>query len=145
MTHDISYKRYDIWLEQAKFDLEAAQISYENAYYEWACFQSEQSAEKALKGLLAYSGIKPPKMHKLSILYRYIKNVQTGFPHHIEMDALQAVTFISRYPFIVPGDNMTPHMFLTKGNASECIEEARTVLTAITYIISQKHEKKEAQ
>ena len=39
------------WLKQAKRDLEEAEGSLNNEKYEWACFASQQSAEKAVKAL----------------------------------------------------------------------------------------------
>ena len=39
------------WLKQAQSDLDAAHDSGKSGHYEWACFQSQQSAEKALKAL----------------------------------------------------------------------------------------------
>ncbi len=37
---------------QATEDIKAANSSMKNKHFEWACFQSQQSAEKALKALL---------------------------------------------------------------------------------------------
>jgi HEPN domain-containing protein len=39
------------WLAQAERDLEQARWSLEGGFYEWVCFISQQSAEKAIKGL----------------------------------------------------------------------------------------------
>jgi HEPN domain-containing protein len=39
------------WFDQAARDLEQAQLSESQGYHEWACFASQQSAEKAVKGL----------------------------------------------------------------------------------------------
>lgn len=35
------------WLKQAEADLKAAKDSLEDRNYEWSCFQSQQSGEKA--------------------------------------------------------------------------------------------------
>ena len=40
------------WMAQAKRDLKAARDSLEDGNHEWACFQAQQAAEKALKALL---------------------------------------------------------------------------------------------
>ena len=40
------------WMAQAKRDLKAAKDSLEDGNHEWACFQAQQAAEKALKALL---------------------------------------------------------------------------------------------
>jgi HEPN domain-containing protein len=42
-------ERSDDWLSQAKRDLEQARWSLEGEFYEWACFVSQQAAEKAVK------------------------------------------------------------------------------------------------
>ena len=39
------------WLKQSKRDFDKSKIDIENAYYEWACFTAQQSAEKAVKAL----------------------------------------------------------------------------------------------
>jgi len=39
---------------QAAEDIKAATASMQNNHYEWACFQSQQSAEKSLKALLLF-------------------------------------------------------------------------------------------
>ncbi len=49
---EIKLNRYHDWLMQASEDIKAANTSMENNHFEWACFQSQQSAEKALKALI---------------------------------------------------------------------------------------------
>lgn len=39
------------WLRQAKRDLEKAGLDLKYEFYEWACFTSQQAAEKALKAV----------------------------------------------------------------------------------------------
>jgi len=47
-------RRYQDWFMQAQRDLKAARDSLEAHNYEWAAFQAQQGAEKALKALLRY-------------------------------------------------------------------------------------------
>lgn len=47
------------WLEQAAADLKAAGDSRRAGNYEWACFQCQQSGEKALKALWIRDGHDP--------------------------------------------------------------------------------------
>ncbi|MFN3761687.1 MAG: HEPN domain-containing protein [Anaerolineae bacterium] len=47
-------RRYRDWLAQAERDLAAAEHSIQAGYHEWAAFQAQQGAEKALKALLRY-------------------------------------------------------------------------------------------
>ncbi len=44
------------WLDQAKRDLEHARQSIGLGHFEWACFASQQAAEKALKALHLHQG-----------------------------------------------------------------------------------------
>ncbi|ADN49910.1 HEPN domain protein [Vulcanisaeta distributa DSM 14429] len=45
------------WLRQSLRDLDAARGSLAGGYYEWACFQAQQAAEKAVKALLHGLGV----------------------------------------------------------------------------------------
>lgn len=128
--------RYKVWIKQAEFDLEAARLSFGNSFFEWTCFQSEQSAEKALKAIMVFCGYRPPKLHKLSILYRIVKQLRPEISN-LKMESLQAYTFVSRYPFIIPGDNLTPHEFMTNEHAAECLSEAQAVLSLVHGIIEK--------
>ncbi len=47
------------WLRQADADLEHAELSAREGDYEWSCFAAQQAAEKALKGLIMFSGGEP--------------------------------------------------------------------------------------
>lgn len=48
---DVIMDRSADWLRQAKRDREKAKLDVEHSYYEWACFTSQQAAEKAVKAL----------------------------------------------------------------------------------------------
>jgi len=43
--------RYNDWLEQSERDCQKARKDIENKFYDWACFTSQQSAEKSVKAL----------------------------------------------------------------------------------------------
>jgi HEPN domain-containing protein len=43
--------RWKDWYEQGKRDFERALLDLKYQYYEWACFTSQQAAEKVLKAL----------------------------------------------------------------------------------------------
>ncbi len=60
-------RRHQDWLQQARRDLKAARDSASAENYEWACFQAQQSAEKALKALLRFHNLEP-KGHTLIAL-----------------------------------------------------------------------------
>jgi HEPN domain-containing protein len=124
--------RYKVWLKQSEYDLQAAETSKNNEFYEWACFQSEQAAEKALKAVLVHAGWRPPKMHKLAVLMSYCNNANEEFKRtKFEFRDLESFTFVSRYPFLIPGENLSPHEFVTLEDADRCINQARTFLDKI--------------
>lgn len=44
-------ERSSDWLKQALRDLESAKVQKQNNFFEWACFISQQAAEKAIKAV----------------------------------------------------------------------------------------------
>lgn len=48
--------RYRDWLSQAERDLSRAELDIQHEFWEWACFTSQQAAEKACKALLMFHG-----------------------------------------------------------------------------------------
>ena len=51
LNEDEMTSRAGDWLAQARRDLEQAEASRKDERHEWACFASQQSAEKAAKAL----------------------------------------------------------------------------------------------
>lgn len=124
--------RFEVWLAQANHDIEAAHLSLENGYFEWACFQAEQAAEKALKSVIVYNGKSAPKLHKLGVLIGLIKNIDKRFRGiHIDIAELQSYTFTARYPFLIPGNFETPHEYVEREDAEICIKQATTILNLV--------------
>lgn len=129
--------RYKVWLEQAEFDFKAANHSLKGEFYEWTCFQSEQSVEKALKAVLVHAGWRPPKMHKLAVLMSYCNNANKEFRRtKFEFRDLESFTFVSRYPFLIPGENLSPHKFITLEDAQRCLDQARAFLDKIQKLLN---------
>ena len=44
------------WIRQAERDLQNAKFEMNGGYFEWACFLSQQAAEKALKAVFQKLG-----------------------------------------------------------------------------------------
>ncbi|MDR2086583.1 MAG: HEPN domain-containing protein [Dysgonamonadaceae bacterium] len=92
-------ERYESWIERAKSSLELAQAKIiRHIHYEDLCFQLQQAAEKALKGLLIYYGVEPEFTHNIEILLKEIKNF-TDIPKNIK-EAVQLTNYAvqTRYP-----------------------------------------------
>lgn len=134
MTH----KRFSVWLAQAKYDLEAAKDSAQNSNHEWACYQSTQAVEKAIKSVIAHAGWNPPKVHKLGVLMGMANKANNlFFDIKFEYRKVEAFTYISRYPFLIPEQNKPPHEFITHDDSTACITIAEEILQKIDGFIQQ--------
>jgi len=57
IVRGVAMNRWKDWYEQGKRDLSRAGLDLEHGYYEWACFTSQQSAEKVIKALAMRLGL----------------------------------------------------------------------------------------
>ncbi len=132
-------KRFIPWIEQSKFDLKAARISMEAGYYEWACYQSVQSVEKALKAVVVHAGWVPPKTHKLGVLVSMANKANHLFQEvKFNFRKLESYTFISRYPFVFPNKGAeAPHTILEYRDGETCIAIAEELIYKINEFINQ--------
>lgn len=136
--NEIIGNRYSVWLDQAHWDIEAAKVSLENGFYEWATFQCQQAAEKSLKAVLVFSGEKPPRLHKLAILYNMCRKANKKIRDlFIEYRDLEAFTFLARYPFLMPGENASPHNFITKKDAQQCLAQSQVIFAKIRRLLTE--------
>ena len=126
-----SIGKAEAWFKQAAFDLEAARISMDHGYYEWASFQSQQAAEKSLKGLLISLDGYAPRGHRLGGLLGIANHLDPRVRQRLRVSiaALEAATFVSRYPFAIPAERVSPHEFIEKEDAEECLSEAADILS----------------
>ncbi len=134
-----SKKRFIPWIEQAKFDLKASRLSMEAGYYEWACYQSVQSVEKALKAVIVHAGWVPPKTHKLGVLVSMANKANNLFMEvKFNFRKLESYTFISRYPFVFPNRGAeAPHTILEYRDGEACISIAEELIYKINEFINQ--------
>lgn len=133
--------RYLSWFQQALFDIEAAKISKDNKFFEWACYQSEQSVEKALKSIISKAGWYPPRTHKISVLIGIANNASPQFRNiKFKFRDIELFTFISRYPFIIPGEFKPPHLLITEDEAEKCFAQADFLVEKIQDILKIKHD-----
>lgn len=133
-------KRWQIWVEQSKYDLDAASLSLQNGFHEWASFQSQQCVEKVLKAVIVKAGYRAPKIHKLAILMSFCNRSNDKFRNtKFEFRDIEAFTYISRYPFLIPGENSSPHNYITKDDAEICLAEATTVFNQVIDILNNNY------
>lgn len=116
------------WLKQAEADLKAAKDSLEDGNYEWSCFQSQQSGEKALKACLYEKGYTSVVTHSLKELLRECLRMDSSFSL-LSKDArtLDMYYIPTRYPNGLGGD-LAPTEFYEKEDAEKCISSAELIL-----------------
>ena len=78
------------WLEKAEHDLKAVEGSIKTKNYDWACFQAQQAAEKALKALFIKKYKKLWRIHdlvklaeKINANKKVLNSCDELYPHYI--------------------------------------------------------------
>jgi HEPN domain-containing protein len=119
------------WLRQAEGDLQAARDSLQTAHHEWACFQAQQSAEKALKALLYQQGRTSIITHSVADL---VLEASKSFADlaRLESEARLLDTFYlsTRYPNALASER-SPVDYYTRQEAERCLSCAESILTAV--------------
>lgn len=129
-------KRSKVWLKQAQFDLKAAEVSLDNGFHEWATYQSEQAVEKSLKAVIVDAGYISPKSHKLSVLIGICNRINNHFRNtKFTFRFIDTFTLISRYPFLIPGREATPHELISFSEAQTLIKHSKQFLEKVEFIL----------
>lgn len=132
-------ERYRIWLLQSQYDIKASKVSLDNKFYEWSCYQSVQAVEKALKSVIIHAGWRSPKTHKLGVLLSMCNRANNSFREvKFNFRKIEVYTFISRYPFIYPGENNAPHDLLTEKDAQTCLDIAASMIGKVEEFLEKK-------
>ncbi|HHV53605.1 MAG TPA: HEPN domain-containing protein [Synergistaceae bacterium] len=130
-----NFKEASRWLKQAERDLKSAMNSSSAHNFEWACFQSQQSAEKALKAFLYLNGYRAILTHSILELIRKAGEVEEGFAKfNREAKVLDSVYISSRYPNGIAGE-MAPFEYYGEEDATECINCAELILQKVREFI----------
>jgi HEPN domain-containing protein len=92
--------RSQAWMRQANSDLEAARCTAEQGFHAQACYLAGQAAEKALKALVAATGITPPHSHSLERLVAILQNegLQLNELQSLRLKPLTRMNSETRYP-----------------------------------------------
>ena len=123
------------WLKQAEADLRSSRDSSKMNHHEWACFQAQQSGEKALKAFLYLKGLRTIVTHSLKDLIKECGKFEKLFlaldDHARFLDTFYIPT---RYPNGLPGLNI-PSEFYTQTEAEKCIKSAESILKNVKKFI----------
>ncbi len=118
--------RYLDWFEQAKIDFEKAKKDFESGYYEWCCFTSQQSGEKAVKALIMKLGY-TPWGHSITNLLKLLRD-KIKIPEDIIEGAqlLDSYYIPTRYPNSFSEGK--PSDYYNKKLAEEAIDAAYNII-----------------
>jgi len=117
--------RYLDWLNQAQRDLKKAEIDLQHAYWEWACFTAQQSAEKAVKSILMYQG-HDVWGHAITPMLRRLEKPVAPLDLIEKAQLLDAYYIPTRYPNGFPEGKPADYFNLSK--AQEAVEAARAII-----------------
>ncbi len=118
------------WLKQAEADFDAAKDSLKSEHFEWACFQAQQAAEKALKAFLYSQGLRAIITHSIAeLLMKAQKYVSFDIPLK-QAKALDSYYIPTRYPNGLPGTSI-PARYYSKEDAELCINYAELILKSV--------------
>jgi len=119
------------WLRQAEKDLESARDSGKAKHYEWACFQSQQAAEKTPKAFLYSKGLRAILTHSIRELVSDCSKYETDFSNLLSQGKVLDTYYIStRYPNGLVG-NEIPAQYYSEEDASQCINHAGSILKTV--------------
>jgi HEPN domain-containing protein len=120
-----------VWLEQAEADLRAATLSAAGGAREWACFQSHQAGEKALKAVLYGRGFTVLITHSLRRLLRECEAFDETFRELEDAARLLDQHYIAtRFPTELDPE-LPPTRYYEQGDADECLRSARSILERV--------------
>lgn len=126
----------DRWLRTAEFDLEAARWNREGEFFNTACFQAQQAAEKALKAFLLAQGERGVRGHStVELLDRSIPFATSFTALKPDCRVLDRHYIPTLYPDALPAGS--PQEAFGREDADDAIERAQRLLSAVKQALGQ--------
>lgn len=118
---------FQLWFEEANWDLKNAKILFKKKRFNTAVFHSQEASEKAIKALLAFCNVNGWG-HSITSLLKKYKEIKKREINFIEKEAtfLDQHYITTRYPDSLPG--ISPHKSYTKEVANLSIKQAEKIL-----------------
>ena len=118
------------WLEEADWDLENANILFENDRFNTVVFHCQQAAEKAVKALLYHNKLNGwgHSIHSLLEKYKEIKNEKFFDIERMAL-SLDKHYITTRYPDALP--NIAPHKAYNKQEAELATNQANKIISFV--------------
>ena len=119
------------WLKQAIHDFKVAQKHSADLFSSDACFMAEQTAQKALKAFLYFSGERFIHFHSVTKLVSICTQKESSFLKWVDQAKLLDKYYIpTRYPDALP-EPAVPYEEFTQNEAKEAVESARQILEQV--------------
>jgi HEPN domain-containing protein len=129
MKHDARSEGHR-WLAQAENDLAFAELAMREGFFAQACFNSQQAAEKALKGVLYAHGAEQVFGHSVAELAAECAKFDTEFMAlRTQVAPLDQFYVATRYPNSLPGG--IPAEAFARVDAERALTMARAVIVAV--------------
>ena len=123
------------WLKQAERDLENAKYELAGGYYEWACFLSQQAAEKAVKAVFQKLGCEAFGHAVAGLLQRLPEEYKPSKDLVDKAKELDKAYIPTRYPNAHPEG--APYEAYTEGEARRLISYAEEIIKFCKDILSK--------
>ena len=122
-------------MDQAEGDLEHAKSDLERGFYDWACFSSQQAAEKAVKAVFQKMGAEAWGHSVADLLEELSKRHQV--PEELINGALELdkAYIPTGYPNAHPSGS--PRTRYTKGEARRLIDHAEGIIKFCADLLSK--------
>lgn len=114
------------WIEQARGDLAHAGNDLAGEYFDWACFSSQQAAEKAVKAVLQRAGAEAWGHSVADLLEEAKASVAVDSDLQDAALELDKVYIGARYPDVHPSGS--PRGRYTRREAERMIAHARRIV-----------------
>lgn len=123
------------WLDEANGDLEHARSDLQGGFYNWACFSSQQAAEKAIKAVFQKMGAEAWGHSVADLLKELGKTYDISaelLNHALELDKAYIPT---RYPNAHPSGS--PRTRYTKEEGRRLVGYAERIIEFCSNILSK--------
>lgn len=123
------------WIKQAKRDLENAKYELKGGFNEWACFLSQQAAEKAIKAVFQKLNIEAFGHSVAGLLQKLPEELKPKIELIELAKELDKAYIPTRYPNVHPEGS--PYEIYTENEARRLIEYAKKIVEYCENLLSR--------
>ena len=125
------------WIAQAQGDLKHAAHDLDHGFFDWACFSSQQAAEKAVKAVLYARGVEPWGHSVADLLDSASKAVTVSSDLRDAALELDKAYISARYPDALPSG--APVSRFTRAEAERMVAHATAIVRFCEGLLPSTH------